>query len=55
MTARLYTDFGFFTCNEEIGADATDFFNYLTGYSAKNELREASGGSHESEASSWRN
>ena len=24
-----------FTCDEEIGADASDLFNYLTGYSAK--------------------
>jgi len=28
-----------FTCDEEIGADATDLFNYLTGYSAKKEYR----------------
>ena len=34
-TARLYTDLGLFTCDEEIGADATDLFNYLTGYSRK--------------------
>jgi polyphosphate kinase len=24
-----------FTCDEEIGADSTDLFNYLTGYSGK--------------------
>ncbi|HTN23097.1 MAG TPA: polyphosphate kinase 1 [Solirubrobacteraceae bacterium] len=30
-TARLYTDFGLFTCNEEIGADVADMFNFLTG------------------------
>jgi polyphosphate kinase len=34
-TAKLYTDLGLFTCDEEIGADATDLFNYLTGYSVK--------------------
>jgi len=34
-TAKLYTDLGMFTCDEEIGADATDLFNYLTGYSGK--------------------
>ena len=34
-TAKLYTDLGLFTCDEEIGADATDLFNYLTGYSGK--------------------
>src|SRR5580658_3053505 len=38
-TARLYTDFGFLTGNEQIGADITDLFNYLTGYSAKNDFR----------------
>jgi polyphosphate kinase len=34
-TAQVYTDLGMFTCDPEIGADATDLFNYLTGYSAK--------------------
>jgi len=32
-TARLYTDMGLFTSNKEIGEDATNFFNYLSGYS----------------------
>jgi polyphosphate kinase len=31
-TARLYTDFGLFTCDEQIGADVADMFNYLTGF-----------------------
>ncbi len=31
-TARLYTDFGLFTIDEEIGADVADMFNNLTGY-----------------------
>jgi polyphosphate kinase len=35
VTAQLYTDIGMFTCDEAIGADCTDLFNYLTGYSAK--------------------
>ena len=39
ITSQLYTDFGMFTCDEEIGADCTDLFNYLTGYSAKAEYR----------------
>jgi polyphosphate kinase len=39
ITAQLYEDIGMFTCDEEIGADATDLFNYLTGYSAKKEYR----------------
>ena len=36
-TARMYTDFGFLTCNEKIADDVTYFFNSLTGYSRKNE------------------
>ena len=39
VTAQLYTDLGMFTCDPEIGADATDLFNYLTGYSAKRQFR----------------
>jgi polyphosphate kinase len=39
ITAQLYEDIGMFTCDEDIGADATDLFNYLTGYSAKKEYR----------------
>ena len=39
ITSQLYTDIGMFTCNEEIGADCTDLFNYLTGCSAKAEYR----------------
>ncbi len=31
-TARLYTDFGLFTCDDEIGADVADMFNQLTGF-----------------------
>jgi polyphosphate kinase len=38
-TARVYTDIGLFTCNEEIGADVSDLFNFLTGYSAKKSYR----------------
>jgi polyphosphate kinase len=32
-TARLYEDIGLLTCDPQIGADLTDLFNYLTGYS----------------------
>ena len=39
-TARVYTDFGFLTCNEQIANDATYFFNALTGYSRRNEPHE---------------
>jgi polyphosphate kinase len=35
VTARLYTDISFFTSNETIGADCSELFNYLTGYSSK--------------------
>jgi polyphosphate kinase len=35
VTAHLYEDIGMFTCDDEIGADSTDLFNYLTGYSSK--------------------
>jgi len=38
-TGRLYTDLGMFTVNEEIGEDATDLFNHLTGYSNKKSYR----------------
>jgi polyphosphate kinase len=38
-TAQTYTDLGLFTCDEDMGADATDLFNYLTGYSAKRDYR----------------
>ena len=34
-----FTDFGIFTADDEIGQDATEFFNYLTGYSDQNEYR----------------
>jgi polyphosphate kinase len=31
-TAKLYTDLGLFTCNEELAADVAQLFNMLTGY-----------------------
>ncbi|MEW5980380.1 MAG: polyphosphate kinase 1 [Acidobacteriota bacterium] len=39
VTAQLYTDLGYLSSDEAIGADATDLFNYLTGYSAKKDYR----------------
>jgi polyphosphate kinase len=39
ITAHTYTDIGMFTCDEEIAQDATDLFNYLTGYSTKSDYR----------------
>lgn len=38
-TARIYTDVGLLTCDEAIGADITDLFNSLTGYSRRSEYR----------------
>lgn len=32
VTAKQYTDMGYFTCREEFGADATALFNSLSGY-----------------------
>ncbi|MBI3425324.1 MAG: polyphosphate kinase 1 [Acidobacteria bacterium] len=32
-TARIYTDLGLLTANKDFGADVTDLFNFLTGYS----------------------
>ncbi|WP_422740956.1 RNA degradosome polyphosphate kinase [Micromonospora sp. WMMD754] len=38
-TARLYEDFGMLTADPEIGADLTDLFNVLTGYSRQTAFR----------------
>jgi len=38
-TSRIYEDIGMFTCDEAMGADASDLFNYLTGYSTKQDYR----------------
>jgi polyphosphate kinase len=34
-TARLYEDIGLLSCDPDLGADLTELFNYLTGYSRK--------------------
>lgn len=39
MTARLYTDIGMMTSDPEIGADTSEVFNYLTGYSKQEDYR----------------
>jgi polyphosphate kinase len=39
VTAHLYTDIGMLTCDEDLGADATDLFNFLTGYSAHKDYK----------------
>ncbi|WP_017651425.1 polyphosphate kinase 1 [Fortiea contorta] len=38
-TAKLYTDVGILSCREDLGADLTDLFNYLTGYSYQESYR----------------
>ena len=38
-TARIYTDLGLLSCREDLGADLTDLFNYLTGYSRQRSYR----------------
>ncbi len=38
-TARLYEDIGLLTADEEVGADLTDLFNHLTGYSRQGAYR----------------
>src|SRR6516162_7243987 len=39
VTAQLYTDVGMLTCDPDIGADCSDLFNFLTGYSNKSKYR----------------
>jgi polyphosphate kinase len=39
VTATVYTDLGLFTCDPDIGDDATHLFNTLTGYSRRTGYR----------------
>src|SRR3712207_5316734 len=39
-TARIYTDFSYFTDDPRLVEDASDLFNYLTGYSEQEEYHE---------------
>jgi len=39
VTSKQYTDMGLLTADEEIGADASDLFNFLTGYSYQTKYR----------------
>ncbi len=38
-TARLYEDLGLLTADEETGAEVSDLFNFITGFSRKTEYR----------------
>ncbi len=40
ITSKIYTDIGLLTADEEIGADASDLFNFLTGYSYQTKYRQ---------------
>src|SRR5918996_4625690 len=39
VTSLIYEDIGLFTCDEVIASDVTDLFNYLTGYSKKQDYK----------------
>ncbi|MCD6054981.1 MAG: ppk, partial [Rubrobacteraceae bacterium] len=39
-TARIYTDFSYFTDDQKLVEDGSDLFNYLTGYSEQEEYQE---------------
>ncbi len=39
VTASVYEDIGLFTCNEDLATDASDLFNFLTGYSKMQDYR----------------
>jgi polyphosphate kinase len=38
-TSRIYTDMGLLSCREDLGADLSNLFNYLTGYSRHHTYR----------------
>ena len=38
-TAKLYTDLGLLSCRSDLGADLSDLFNFLTGYSQQQTFR----------------
>ncbi len=42
ITAKIYTDLSFFTCDPALGRDATRVFNYLSGYAQPERLENLS-------------
>jgi polyphosphate kinase len=42
LTARIYTDLGLFTARADFGHDASELFNFLTGFSKKTKYRRLS-------------
>ncbi len=42
ITAKIYTDLSFFTCDKALGRDATKVFNYLSGYAKPADLENLS-------------
>jgi polyphosphate kinase len=40
ITAKIYTDLSFFTCNQALCQDATRAFNYMTGFAPPDRLEE---------------
>ncbi len=39
VTSRIYSDLSYFTCEPAIGADVSDLFNAITGYSRKDDYQ----------------
>ena len=42
ITARIYTDLSFFTCDASLGLDASKVFNFLSGYAQPQSLENLS-------------
>lgn len=42
ITAKIYTDLSFFTCQPDFGRDAAQLFNYMTGYAQPTDLKKIS-------------
>ena len=40
VTAKVYTDLSFFTCNPSVCRDAASAFNFMTGYAAPDRLEQ---------------